>query len=211
MKNKKEIAKRIVKPLVVLTFSLFALAGGAFTQSAYAQDALTVFTYNMALPTGDLEGFADEFSFRGFSFDYRFFVRDNLSVGFGLGWQNFSEQVSGTFQQGTITATGTQIRYATGYPIMATGYLYTGEPGGLRLYGGLQAGLYYVLKRLEFGIYSFYEDYFQFGLIPEAGVLLPVKRMNLIANVQYHYGFATADTGAFTHWSFNVGIAPGTF
>lgn len=63
-------------------------------------------------------------------------------------------------------------------------YLYTGEAGGLRLYGGLQTGLYYVLKRLEFGVYSFYEDYFQFGVIPEAGVLLPVARMKLIANVK---------------------------
>ena len=47
--------------------------------------------------------------------------------------------------------------------------------------------------------------------VAEAGVLLPVARMNLIANVKYHYAFATADTGAFSAWSFNVGIAPGTF
>jgi hypothetical protein len=106
-----------------LTFSFFALAGGAFTQIAFAQDALTVFIYNMALPTGELKDYADEFSYRGFSFDYRFFVQDNLSVGFGIGWKNFSELQSGEFKQGTITATDTRIRYATGYPIMATGYL----------------------------------------------------------------------------------------
>jgi len=158
MKNKTEIAKqRIVKLLLVLTLSFLALAGGAFTERAFAQGALAVLTYSMALPTGDLADYTDEFSYRGFSFDYRFFVRDQLSVGFGLGWQNFSEKESGTFNQGTITATGTQVRYATGYPFMATGYLYTGESGGLRLYGGLQAGLYYVVKRFDFGIYSFYE------------------------------------------------------
>jgi hypothetical protein len=212
MKNKNHIAKqRIVKLVFVLAVSLLACAGGAFTERVFAQEALAVFTYSMGLPTADLKEYADEFSYRGFSFDYRFFLRDQLSVGFGLGWQNFSELESGTFSQGTITATGTQIRYATGYPFMGTGYFYLGDPGGFRPYAGLQGGLYYVVKRFDFGAYSFYEDFFQFGLIPEAGVLVPLSRINLIANVKYHYAFATADANAFSHFSFNIGIAPGSF
>jgi hypothetical protein len=212
MKNKNHIAKqRIVKLVIVVAVSILAFAGGAFTQRVYAQNALAVFTYSMGLPTGDLADFTDEFSYRGFSFDYRFFPRDRISVGFGLGWQNFSELVSGTFTQGTITATGTKIQYATGYPFMATGYVYTGEPGRFRLYGGLQTGLYYVTKRFDFGIYSFYEDFFQFGVIPEAGILIPISRINLIANVRYHYAFATSSADPFSHFSFNVGIAPGSY
>jgi hypothetical protein len=201
----------MIRLFLFLSVSLFALAGGASGRRAFAQDALAVFTYSMGLPTGDLKEYADEYSWRGWSFDYRFFLRDRLSVGFGLGWQNFSELVSGTFTQGTITATGTQVRYATGYPLMGTAYLYTGEPGGMRLYAGSQAGLYYVTKRFDFGIYSFYEDYFQFGLIPEAGILLPLSRINLIGCVRYHYAFKTSDTGAFSHVSFNIGFAPGSF
>jgi hypothetical protein len=212
MKNKNNITKqRIVKLMLVLAVSILAFAGGAFTQRVFAQNALAVFTYSMGLPTGELADYADEFSYRGFSFDYRFFPRDRVSVGFGLGWQNFSELESGTFNQGTISVTGTQIRYATGYPFMGTGYLYTGEPGGFRLYGGLQAGLYYITKRFDFGIYSFYEDFFQFGLIPEAGILIPVSRVYIIANVRYHYAFATADANAYSHVSFNIGFAPGSF
>jgi hypothetical protein len=211
MKKINKIAEhRRFRLVLVLAVSLFALAGGAFGERALAQDALSVFTYSVAVPTGDLESFADEFSWRGWTFDYRFFLRDQLSLGFGIGWQNFSDLVSDSFTQGTVTATGTTVRYTSGFPVMGTAYWYLGEAGGIQPYAGGQVGFYYVTKRLDFGIYSFWEDYFQFGLVPELGVLIPVSRLNLIASVRYNYAFQTDNTDAFSHVSFNIGFAPGS-
>ena len=76
--------------MLVLTVSLFALAGGAFTESAFAFDALTAFTYSMAVPTGELKDYTNEGGLRGLGFNYRYFILNRLSVGFGFGWQSFS-------------------------------------------------------------------------------------------------------------------------
>jgi len=183
---------------------IFALAG-----PAVASDTYTILTYNMAQPLGELEDFTSDFSFRGWSFAYRNFIRDRLSLGFCVSWQGFSQKESGTYTAGPITATGTQIRYVNSIPIMATGYVYTGDPGGFRLYGGLGAGTFYIQDRFDFGLYTFYEDHWHFGLVPEAGVMFPLgsSPWNLLGNVTYNYAFGTKNYRASSYVAFNVGFA----
>ncbi len=174
-----------------------------------AYDPLTTFTYNMAQPLGELKDFTPDFSWRGWSFGYRSFIRDHLSLGVSFSWQGFSQMESGTYTEGSVTATGTQVRYVNAYPIMATGYAYTGEPGGFRLYGGLGVGTFYIQERFDFGLNIFYDNHWHFGLVPEAGLLLPLggSPWNLLGNVTYNYAFGTKNNNSVSYVGFNVGFA----
>ena len=190
--------------ICVLCALIIAVAGPAM-----AYDPLTIFTYNMAEPLGELKETTPDFSWRGWAFEYRSFLRDQLSLGFSFGWQGFSSMESGTFTDGSITASGTYIHYVNSFPIMATGHVYTGDPGGFRLYGGLGVGTFYIKERFSFGTAQFYDNHWHFGLVPEAGVMLPLggSLWNLLGNVTYNYAFGTSNSDSISYVGFNVGFA----
>lgn len=199
----EQTLKKVYLLLLVNCIALFTFVG-----QALATDSLIWLTYNMAIPMGDLEEFTADTSFRGWSFEYRNLVRDRLSLGISFAWQGFSEREDGTFTEGTLTATGTQIRYMNSYPIMATGHMYTGDVDRFRVYGGLGAGTFYMQERFDFGIHSFYSSHWHFGLVPEVGLMIPVGwRSSIVGNVRYNYAFKTSDEPAYSYWGFNVGIA----
>ena len=174
-----------------------------------AFDPLTIFTYNMADPLGELKDSTPGYSWRGWSFGYRSFLRDHMSLGFSFAWQGFSQMESGTYTEGSITASGTLVRYVNSFPIMATGHVYTGYSGGFRLYGGLGVGTFHIRERLDFGLYKFYDSYWLFGLVPEVGVMVPLggSPWNLLGNATYNYAFGTKNYSSTTYVGFNVGFA----
>jgi hypothetical protein len=192
--------------ILIVVALLFALA-----MPLSANDSYSVLTYNMAVPFGDLKDATSDFSWRGWGFSYRNFIRDHLSLGFSFAWQGFSEKYSGTYESGPISATGTFVLYANYVPLMATGHFYTGEMGGMRLYGGLGIGAFRIQDRYDFGLYSFYEDHWHFGLVPEAGVVIPVggSFWNLMGSVTYNYAFKTNDYEASSYMGIQVGFAIG--
>jgi hypothetical protein len=190
--------------VIVIVALLFALA-----MPLGANDSYTVLTYNMAQPFGDLKDATPDFSWRGWGFSYRNLIRDNLSLGFSFAWQGFSQKYSGTYTSGSVTATGTYVLYKNYVPLMATGHVYTGELGGMRLYGGLGVGAIRITDRLNFGLFSFYNYHWHFGLVPEAGVVIPVggSLWNILGSVTYNYAFGTSDYGASSYLGVNVGFA----
>ena len=158
--------------LVILIVFVFL---AAVAMPLTSNDSFTVFTYDMAQPFGDLKEATPDFSWRGWSFSYRNLIRDQLSVGLSVGWQGFNRMESGTYESGPVSATGTFIRRINAIPLMAIAHMYTGESGGMRLYGGLGIGTFYMQERYEYGIFYFYEDHWHFGLVPEAGVTSEVR------------------------------------
>ena len=174
-----------------------------------AFDPLTIFSYNMAQPLGELKEVTPDFSWRGWTFGYRNFIRDQVSLGISFSWQGFSMMEQGSFTEGPVTATGTQVRYINSFPIMATGHFYTGGLGGFRLYGGLGVGTFYVQRRYDFGLARFYDNSWHFGLVPEAGIMLPLgaSPWMLLGNVTYNYAFQTKDTSSLSYVGFNIGFA----
>jgi len=174
-----------------------------------AYDPIITFTYNMAQPLGQLQDATPDFSWRGWSFGYRSHMRDHLSLGFSFSWQTFSELESGTFTKGTATATGTFIRYVNSLPIMLTGHVYTGDPDGFRVYGGIGIGTFYIKERFDFGLQTFYDNHWHFGLVPEAGVMLPLggSSWDLLGNVTYNYAFSTKNYNSISYVGINIGFA----
>ena len=122
----------------------------------------------------------------------------NTSVGLTLGWNVLDERRTETAQLGTQNPgaiTGTQDRYLNAFPIMANVHYYFGERGGVRPYVGLNAGGIVMNQRFEIGIVALQNDGWEWGIAPEAGIIIPMDReWAIMVNAKYNYAF-TAGRG----------------
>jgi len=189
---------------------------------AQAQDWWWGITYQMSA-SSNLPGssdsdvnFVEDFSFRGVGIDARYLPgRDaNHSFGFTVGWNVLNEKNEFGTDRNTISLpnadiTGTQLRYLNAVPIMGNASYYMGDRGGIRPYVGVNAGTYYIERRVDIGVSAVVEDNWHFGWAPEAGVVVPMGRPDvaLLANVRYNWAFSAGGTGDQKYWGFNIGVA----
>jgi outer membrane protein W len=194
---------------------IFILAA-LFAGTAMAQGkVLSGFTWNIAMPTGRLTNFMDKTSYGGFGFETHSFLTDDFSVGGSVSWNYWSEMTGETIplKQGALS--GTQIRYVNSIPLLLNATFYLGgRRDEFRPFFGLNAGAYYILQRLDMGIYSLDNDHWHFGLAPEAGFLLQVSSDTyLTAAGRYNYGLSSGETvsgdskNTIAYWGINIGIA----
>ncbi len=163
------------------------------TNQGFAQKWYGAATYQISFPLGDTKNFTDATSFRGFGLDFRYTVQKTTTVGVALGWNSFHERTTETIELGTTNPgaiTGTQNRHINSFPIMANVHYYFGERGGVRPYVGLNAGGYYMLQRFSIGISTIQNDRWEWGIAPEAGIIIPVDRdLAIMINGKYNYAF----------------------
>ncbi len=181
------------------------------TGSLFGQDnKLFILDYNAALPLGDLESFAGNFSGRGVSIDGRFFIQDNISLGYFVGWNVFFEKEAGDFviPEDNVTLNGTQQRTVNTVPIQFQAHYYT-EPittANLTFYGGLGTGLHYAEFRTETGLFVERDRNWPFSISPSVGVLIPVNYSNRInAGVRFNQVFEGSDIPSMPYLVFTVG------
>ena len=179
---------------IFLKVSLITLVFIFIGSEARAQQWYGAFSYQVSFPTGDTKEFADNVSYIGFALDFRNVVARNTTVGVLLGWNVFHERTSETIElmrngnPGAIT--GLQDRTINAFPIMANFHRYFGQPRGTKFFVGLNAGGYYMVQRFDIGIYSFQNDQWQWGIIPEVGVAIPMQsNTSLLINAKYHFAF----------------------
>jgi len=186
------------------------------TTSVSAQ-SLGSITYNVSIPTGNLNDYIDEVSWRGFGIEGRWFQNRNLSFGLSFAWTVFNQRVSDPIQivQNGVSATvtGTQVRVVNSLPILATAHFYTGKRRDqYRFYFGTGVGMYYIKQRLEIGLVAFETDNWHFGLAPEAGVLISLNRdLTMIVNGKYNYAFSSGEAlgggdNQIDYWGINIGF-----
>lgn len=172
-----------------------------WTQAAAAPTAhaqtYSQLTYNIAVPGGYTKDVTDSTSFRGVGFDFRYFMRERVSVGGSFSWQVFDSTDSGTFSvrddelNGDVT--GTQFRYINAFPILLTSHYHLGDSNNF--YVGLGAGAYRVEERLEFGTISANANNWQFGVAPEVGIRFGITdRVDGAANVRWNKTFASGQS-----------------
>ncbi len=197
---------RVLASILLLVF----LLGG----EAYAQvgDYFFGFAYDTSLPSGDAADFAGDFSWRGASFGGRRMVKENVSVGFLAGWHVMYEETDevGSLQgeEFGLDVQGKQFRYINSFPIMMNAHYYTGFAGNLRPYVGLNAGLYYIERRMEIGIYFLDEDNWHFGRAPEAGLVFPLSwHARGFINARYNWAASSGGSGSINYWNFSIGAA----
>ena len=150
-------------------------------------------TYQISVPFGDTKEIIDATSFIGFGLDFRYIFMEKTSVGFTLGWNVFHERSTETTQldtQNPGAITGTQDNYLNSFPIMANIHYHFGERGGIRPYVGLNAGGFYMLQEFAIGIVALENNGWEWGIAPEAGVIIPVDmEWGIMVNGKYNYAF----------------------
>jgi hypothetical protein len=203
---------------IIASLALIMVFGG----EAQAQDWWWGITYQMSA-TSSLPGnsdssvnFIEDFSFRGFGIDARYVPERGAkySFGFNAGWNVLNEKNDFGTERNTISLptadiTGTQLRYFNSIPVLANASYYFGERGGIRPYLGLNAGTYYIERRVDIGVSAIVDDAWHFGWAPEAGIVVPLGRpeVAMLFNVRYNWAFSSGGTGDQKYWGFNIGIA----
>ena len=98
---------------------------------------------------------------------------------------------------------------------MANMHYYFGKRRDVRFYVGANAGLYYILQRLDLGVWRIDSDNWHFGLAPEVGVLIPLAdgQTQFFVNAKYNYAFDSGtglgnkDDNYYSYWGINFGFA----
>jgi hypothetical protein len=180
--------------------------------AGHAQNWYTGITYEMSVPDGDLKNFVDETSYRGFGMTFRQMVSKNFSTGLFFGWNVFHKRTTETSQLNNGAITGTQDRTFNSFPMMLNAHWYLGGRGDIRPFLGLNAGGWIVLQRLAVGIYQVEKDSFEWGVVPEVGIVIPLSReAALFANGKYNYAFTgkglSGDDFNMSYAGINVGFA----
>jgi len=168
---------------------------------------LIMVAYNTAVGLGDTHDFAPNFSFLGFSFDWRARVTDNFWPGLSLSWQSLYGKEQKTLSYANTTFTGTIATSLNVFPMLATGnYYFMTDPRGVRPYAGLGVGAFAVEHRLDVGIWTVNDTSWHFGLAPEIGAVLPTGTARLVVSTKFNYGFATDRWDPLMYLNFNVGV-----
>ena len=203
---------------IIASLALILVTSG----EAKAQDWWWGITYEMSA-SSSLPGnsdsnvnFIEDFSFRGMGIEARYVPERGAkySFGFNMGWNVLNEKNDIGTERNTISLpdadiSGTQLRYFNSVPLMANASYYFGDRGGIRPYLGINAGTYYIERRVDIGVSAVVDDNWHFGWAPEAGVVIPLGRpeVAMLAAVRYNWAFSADGTGDQKYWGFNLGIA----
>ena len=194
----------------------------ATSGEAKAQDWWWGITYNMSatssLPANSNSdiNFIEDYSFRGIGIEARYVPDRNAkySIGFNFGWNVLNEKNDFGSERNTVSLpgadiTGTQLRFLNSIPLMANAAYYFGDRGGIRPYVGINAGTYYIERRVEIGVSAITQDNWHFGWAPEVGLVVPLGRpeVAMLFTVRYNWAFSAGGTGDQKYWGFNIGFA----
>ena len=171
------------------------------------QDRFAKLTWEISLPTGDMKEFLvnEEVSFGGVSYDYRKLVTDKLSIGGNVSWNFFNGSTREDLVSGTTTVSGLRQFYVNTLPFMVNTHYYA-DIGESQLYAGTGIGGVWTLQRTDIGSYFTDNDNFQYGLMPEIGVNIPVSfTSNINISAKYNMVFANGHSIDYNYIAFGIG------
>ena len=77
----------------------------------------------------------------------------------------------------------------------------------LDIYGTLGIGTVWQETRRQIGTFSFVDNYWQFALSPEIGMLFPVGNTYMTAKLRYVHGFKTESAPDLSYLAIGLGFA----
>ncbi len=181
--------------------------------AAFGQEYMTTLTYNISAPAGETTQFIESPSYLGLSFDGRKFILPFISVGFYTGWQVFYEQSNMPLNVDQGSISGKQYRYINSFPIMLNAHLYIGPDQCIRPYVGINAGAYFIWKRLNIGVLQAEEKKWVLGFAPEVGMTVPIGDVHINLGAKYNYALPPGESEYYEepdplqYVSFHIGFA----
>jgi hypothetical protein len=158
-----------------------------------------LFNWEIAGPIGDFGKYISDTSLRGFSFEGRSFIRDNISFGLSFSWNRFYQ----TYDLITMpitsgAASGPVYRYADMFGIRAIGHYYFMH-GPLQPYLGVGLGGVWDYAYQQVADLTASQSHFDFIGSPEVGLLYKAASggTSVGLNVALRYTFTTAKFGQY--------------
>ena len=187
--------------------------------TSFSQELLTNVTWNFGIPVSKMNEYTTDMTWRGVTIAGRRFLDKYNSVGLSFGWNIFDEKsytpinIAGTNGSGTIS--GTQIRSVNSFPMMVGLHHHFGKRDDMRAFIGLNTGMYYILQRLDIGVYRVDNDNWHFGLAPEAGLIIPFDgdKTAFYVGARYNYAFDSgtalggSDNNFYSYYELNLGFS----
>jgi hypothetical protein len=190
-----------MKKYIIVCAILFS----AFTLSA--QNVIWKMTYDVAFPFSSTKEFSDQVSWRGVALDVDRFVNENVAVGFGVSYSAFVQKYPNSyFQNDKILMYGTQVRYINNVPLLAR-FSYFKALETIDIYGTLGIGTVWQESRRNIGTFSFVDNYWQFALSPEIGMLFPIGNTYMTAKLRYVHGLKTEAAPDLSYLAIGLGFA----
>ena len=184
-----------------------------FIVSTNAQTSFWTINWDISKGTGDTGDYIESINYRGVSFDGRYFINENVTVGGFVSWYALTDKLKNQppfeFSQDGTTGhiSGTQVRYLNVLPVLINAHYYV-ETGDVRPYVGIGLGSIYTEQRTDFGLNSFYADSWAFGAQPEIGIFVPFGYSGTGLNLalRYLYGSSAGDLDSLSMFSFAIGL-----
>ncbi len=175
-----------------------------------AQNKTNIY-YLMGFPMGDTHDYISKSSFRGMGFEYQYLLSDNFALGGVLQWSTFYEsdpRATYPIQDGNGAINGIRYKYINTVPMYLTGtYYLASDDAKVRPYLGLGIGTYWLEKRTDMGLFTDITNSWHFGLIPKAGVLIPVSfSTSIYVGLDYNLAFKNSELDTQSWLGLSVGF-----
>jgi hypothetical protein len=141
-------------------------------KKGFKGDFIAIFAWSMGYPVGAVNGFIDEYSFRGMEIEGRYFLTNRISVGAGMGWNLYMMTAPRTTYELNSTAiTTTLYRSLETFALRESVHYYFMDRLPFMPYAGLTVGgadAYFQVLAADLGVG---DSGWNFLIGPEVGVL----------------------------------------
>jgi hypothetical protein len=189
--------KMIARAAVIGALFAAGAADAQWYETYKPHESLYMFNYEVSSAVGSFsDDYISETSWRGFGFEGRSMVRDNVSVGLGFDFNRYSQTYSlltqPTDSGGTLS--GPVYRYADQFAMKGLVHAYL-RPGAVRPYLGVGIGGVWTYSYGQTGDLARTDSGFDFILAPEVGLTLTAAKGASTAglNIALRYNYTTAD------------------
>jgi len=181
------------------------------TVDARAQDWFGMATYQISKGLGDTEEFIDDVSFLGAGLDLRKTLFGGTTAGVGMAWNVFHDRTEGVIELDNGAVSGSQDRYINAFPVMFGLHQYIGNWRKSRVHVGINGGGFLLIQTFRIGVTEFEEDTWEWGVAPEAGVVVPIRTGAWFAiNARYQWSPTTqtllGNEIELTYYQINIGF-----
>ncbi|MEZ4936407.1 MAG: outer membrane beta-barrel protein [Crocinitomicaceae bacterium] len=187
--------------LMILLCGISLLPNRVLAQASYVSAG-----YRVAFPMASFRDYIKTTSFRGVQLDYKYFVNDNVAVGFQWHWNGFYEnkpRQTYYFDQGAVTAEQFNFSYASNLLLGIDYYISTKNI--VKPFFGAKGGMGYLEIDRFIGAAQLQETVWRFSYSATAGALFQIPNTSLGFTLEGSWNQVLFDNVHYKHMS-SVGL-----